>query len=65
MNEVIVGLTDYLLTFESAFFAWMLMTTGGGSPELRRFFVAFFGFMALASLTGDDFVHRQLSLGEF
>jgi len=37
MNEVVVGLTDYLLTLECAVFAGMLMRTAGGSPEMRFF----------------------------
>ena len=55
MSEIVVGLTDYLLTLESAFFVWLLIRTDGGTPEIRRFFVTFFGFMALASLTGGTY----------
>src|SRR5258706_16142118 len=52
MNEVVVGLTDYLLTLECAVFAGMLMRTAGGSPEMRLFFAVFFLALALTSLTG-------------
>jgi len=55
LSEVVVGLTDYLLTLESAVFVWILKGTRGGSPEVQRSFVAFFGFMALASLTGGTY----------
>ena len=53
MNEIVVGLTDYLLTLECAVFAGMLMRITGGSPETRRFFAIFFFALALTSLTGE------------
>jgi len=55
MNEVVVGLTDYLLTLECAVFAGMLMRTGGGSLEMRLFFAVFFLALALTSLTGGTY----------
>jgi len=55
MNEVVVGLTDYLLTLECAVFAGMLMRTAGGSPEMRLFFAVFFLALALTSLTGGTY----------
>ena len=55
MDEIVVGLTDYLLTLACVFFAWMLGTINGGWPEIRRFFVLFFAFTALASLTGGTY----------
>lgn len=55
ITEIIVGLTDYLLALESAIFAWMLVKANGGNPGTRRFFVAFFAFMALASLIGGTY----------
>ena len=59
VDEIVVGLTDYLLTLECALFAWMLAAINGGSSEIRRFFVTFFGFTALASLTGGT--HHMLA----
>lgn len=59
-GEIAVGLTDYLLAIECAFFAWMLIRTDGAWPEIRLFFVTFFGFTALASLTGGTY-HLLLS----
>jgi len=55
VNEVVVGLTDYLLTLECAVFAGMLMRITGGSPETRRFFAIFFFALALTSLTGGTY----------
>jgi len=55
VSEVVVGLTDYLLTLECAFFAGMLMRIDGGRPELRRFFAVFFSALALTSLTGGTY----------
>ncbi|HEY6241603.1 MAG TPA: hypothetical protein VIW78_12310 [Burkholderiales bacterium] len=55
MDEVVVGLTDYLLTLECAVFAGMLMSIAGGQPEMRRFFAIFFSALALTSLTGGTY----------
>jgi len=55
VSEVVVGLTDYLLTLECALFAGMLMRTDGGWPEVRRFFAVFFFAGALTSLTGGTY----------
>jgi hypothetical protein len=55
VSEVVVGLTDYLLTLECAFFAGMLMRFDGGRPELRRFFAVFFSALAVTSLTGGTY----------
>jgi len=54
-SEIVVGLTDYLLTLECAFFAGMLLVIGGGAPEIRRFFVIFFSSLALTSLAGGTY----------
>lgn len=55
MNEVIAGLTDFLLTLECALFAGMLMRIDGGRPEMRRFFAILFLAVAMASLTGGTY----------
>lgn len=55
MSEVVVGLTDYLLTLECALFAALLARVGGASPEVRRFFVVFFVSLAVTSLTGGTY----------
>jgi len=55
VNEVVVGLTDYLLTLECTLFAGLLMRIDGGSPEIRRFFAVFFLAGALTSLTGGTY----------
>ncbi len=60
MGELVVSLTDYLLAAECAIFAWMLLRVDGGGQEIRQFFVAFFVFSALASLTGGTY-HGFLS----
>lgn len=60
MGEITVGLTDYLLAIECAFFALMLIRTDGAWLEIRWLFVTFFGFTALASLTGGTY-HLLLS----
>ncbi len=60
MSEIVVGLTDYLLALESAFFAGILFTMDAGWQEIRRFWVAFFVFTASASLTGGTY-HAWLS----
>ena len=52
LDEVVVGVTDYLLALECAFFAWALMTMRGGWRQMQHFFAAFFGVTALASITG-------------
>lgn len=44
LDEVVVGLTDYLLALECGLFAWWLSS--------RRSFAAFFGLTALASVAG-------------
>ena len=59
-GEITVALTDYLLAIECAFFALMLIRTDGAWLEIRWFFVTFFGFTALASLTGGAY-HLLLS----
>src|SRR6267154_5639822 len=55
MNEVVVGITDYLLTLECAVFAGMLVRTAGGWSEMRLFFAIFFLALALSSLTGGSY----------
>ena len=55
MSEVVVGLTDYLLTLECALFAAALMRVDAASPEIRRFFAGFFLFLALTSLAGGTY----------
>lgn len=55
MNEVVVGLTDYVLTLECALFGGMLMRIEGGWREIRRFFAIFFLAGALTSLTGGTY----------
>lgn len=55
MNEVVVGLTDYLLTLECALFAGLLVRIDGGWGEMRRFFAIFFSGLALTSLTGGTY----------
>jgi hypothetical protein len=52
MGEIAVGVTDYLLTVECAAFAGMLLGNRHSSSAIRRFFIAFFAFTALASLAG-------------
>ena len=47
-----VSLTDFGLALEAALFAYALERTRGGSPSRRRWFVSFFGAVAVASLTG-------------
>ncbi|MGZ8258241.1 MAG: DUF6962 family protein [Methylotenera sp.] len=59
-GEITVGFTDYLLAVECAFFALMLIRTDDTWLEIRWFFVTFFGFTALASLTGGTY-HLLLS----
>lgn len=55
MSEVVVGVTDYLLTLECAFFAGMLMRFEGGRQEPGRFFALFFLALAVASLSGGTY----------
>jgi len=55
VSEVVVGVTDYLLTLECALFAAVLARVGGASPEVRRFFVVFFVSLAVTSLTGGTY----------
>ena len=55
MSEVVVGLTDYLLTLECALFSGILMRTAGAWAEVRRFFAVFFLAGALTSLTGGTY----------
>jgi hypothetical protein len=55
MSEVVVGLTDYLLTLECALFAALLMRIDGASPEIRRFFSVFFLSLAVTSATGGTY----------
>jgi len=55
MSEVVVGLTDYLLTLECALFSGILMRTAGEWAEVRRFFAVFFLAGALTSLTGGTY----------
>jgi len=51
LDEVVVGITDYLLALECTLFAWMLQA-GSGWRQVRLLFAAFFGVTALASLAG-------------
>lgn len=55
MSEVVVGLTDYLLTLECALFSGILMRTTGAWAEVRRYFAVFFLAAALTSLTGGTY----------
>ena len=55
MDEIVVGLTDYVLTIECAIFAWMLIGIGSARQDIQRFFAAFFAFTGLASLTGGTY----------
>jgi len=52
LDEVVVGVTDYLLALECAVFAWVLRAIREGRWQIRNFFAAFFGLTALASVAG-------------
>ncbi|HYA46554.1 MAG TPA: hypothetical protein VEF92_03285 [Burkholderiales bacterium] len=60
MSEVVVGLTDYLLTIECGLFAGILMRLDSAWPEIRRHFAVFFSSLALTSLAGGTY-HVWLS----
>jgi hypothetical protein len=55
VDEVIVGLTDYLLTLECALFAGLLAKIDGWWREIRHFFAIFFSALALTSLAGGTY----------
>jgi len=51
-GEIAVGFTDYLLVIECTYFVLVLIRTDSAWPAIRWLFAGFFGFTALASLTG-------------
>jgi len=55
VNEVVVGLTDYLLTLECALFAGLLVRIDGGWGRCAAFSRFFFSGLALTSLTGGTY----------
>jgi hypothetical protein len=55
LSEIVVGLTDYLLTLECALFAGWLARADASSPAIRRFFCVFFLSLTTTSLTGGTY----------
>ena len=51
-SEIVVGASDYLLALECLFFEWILLRIDAPWSSIRWSIVAFFLFIASASLTG-------------